>query len=200
MQGKNHIALALTVPLAGSMLAGPQVLPTTVAAWGGLILGSLAPDIDGEGSICYLGNFLPRHITPKLVVRLLNWIGKTISSGVRSLFGHRAALHAPIWGVGMAVVGLGQFGFSGHDWLIWFGVGYLLHLFGDSLTKTGVPILWPLFSTNISFTPMVTGKWIESTFGYLLWGFVAWRLAVDVVLPQSGWLLQLLERFGKNWL
>jgi membrane-bound metal-dependent hydrolase YbcI (DUF457 family) len=198
MQGKNHIALALAVPLAGSMLTGQQLLPPTAAAWGCLILGSLAPDIDGEGSICYLGNFLPRHITPRPIIKILNWIGRTISSGLRATLGHRAALHAPVWGLIMMGLGLGLFDLKVNysEWLLWFGLGYLLHLFGDSLTKTGIPVFWPLFGGHISLTPMVTGKFVECTFGILLWLFVAWRIVMDVVLPKSAWLEQILDRFG----
>lgn len=188
MQGKNHIALALAVPLAGAVIGGP--LPATVGAWGGLILGSLAPDIDGEGSICYLGNFLPRHITPSLVIRLLNWVGRTISSLIRSIFGHRAALHWPVWGLLLAGFGV----FYGLDWLLWFGLGYLLHIAGDSLTVSGVPLFGPLSGRDISFTPMVTGKFVESALGVVLWLFVGWRLVV--VLPQSAWLWQMVYQFG----
>jgi membrane-bound metal-dependent hydrolase YbcI (DUF457 family) len=198
MQGKNHIALALAVPLAGSMLTGQQLLPPGASAWGCLILGSLAPDLDGEGSICYLGNFLPRHITPKTVIKILNWIGRTISSGIRAILGHRAALHAPVWGLIMVGFGLGLFGFKVDysEWLLWFGLGFLFHLFGDSLTKSGIPVLWPLWGGHISLTSMVTGSFIECAFGVLLWLFVAWRLAVDVVLPRSAWLGHILARFG----
>jgi membrane-bound metal-dependent hydrolase YbcI (DUF457 family) len=194
MQGKNHVALALAIPLAGAMLAGVD-LPSTVAGWGGLIIGSLAPDIDGEGSVCYLGNFLPHHITPKPVIAILNGLGKTISGVVRSIFGHRKALHWPAWGVGLMVLGIN----FDLDWLIWFGLGYGLHIAGDSLTKSGVPLFGPVLSVDISFTPMVTGKWVESAFGYLLWLFVAWRLAVQI-LPRAEWLWQLIHRFGGSLL
>lgn len=188
MQGKNHVALALAVPLGAAAIGGP--LPATIPAWGGLVLGSLAPDIDGEGSICYLGNFLPQNITPKPVVRLLNWFGRTVSGLVRAIFGHRKALHWPLWAILMMASGL----FFGVDWLLWFGAGYLLHILGDSLTKSGVPLLGPLSRRDFSFTPMVTGKPVESAFGVALWLIVGWRLYE--VLPQSAWLWQLVSRFG----
>lgn len=193
MQGKNHIPLALAVPLAGSYLAGGP-LPVSIGAWGGLVLGSLAPDIDGEGSICYLGNFLPKHITPRPVIRILNWVGRTISSGIRAAFGHRAALHWPLWGAILVAVGLAQ----NMEWLLWFGVGYLLHIAGDSLTKSGVPLFGPISKRDISFSPMVTGKWVERSFGVLLWLFVGWQ--VVTILPYDQWLWQLLYRFGGQYL
>jgi membrane-bound metal-dependent hydrolase YbcI (DUF457 family) len=194
MQGKNHIALALAVPLAGAMLFNPHSLPQDAATWGGLILGSLAPDLDGEGSICYLGNFLPRHITPKPVVRILNWLGRTISSGIRAVFGHRKALHWPLWGCVLLVLGIT----SGQAWLAWFGIGYVLHIAGDSLTKSGVPLFGPVLAADINFTPMVTGKWVEKTFGYLLWCFVAWRLWVEAFPGMSAWTLEQIDGFMRQ--
>lgn len=195
MQGRNHVALALAAPLALAMVTGAtDILPGSVVGWGSLILGSLAPDLDGEGSICYLGNFLPRHITPKPLVRILNWIGRTISSFIRAVFGHRTALHWPSWGVIMIAVSLTM----RLDWLFWFGLGYILHIFGDSLTKSGVPLFGPLSSKDISFTPMVTGKFTESAFGVLLWLFVAWRI-IDL-LPYDSWLWHVYNQFSIGWI
>lgn len=194
MQGRNHVALALAVPLALTMLNDP-VLPSSVIEWGSLIVGSLAPDLDGEGSICYLGNFLPRHITPKPVIRVLNWIGRTISSGIRAVLGHRAALHAPV--IGLLIIFLSRW-LDHPTWLSWFGAGYLLHIFGDSLTKSGVPLFWPISSRDVSFTPMVTGKFVESAFGVVLWVFVGWRIIE--ILPYSDWLWQLYYRFRPEML
>jgi len=187
MLGRNHLALALAAPLAGHM-AAQYPIPSAWPAWAGLILGSLAPDIDGEGSICYLGNFLPGHITPRLVVRLLNWLGRSISSGIRSIFGHRAAFHWPV--IGAALI---YFGWQwGYDWLLWFGVGYLAHIAGDLLTRAGVPLLGPLSKRDFSLLPIKTGGFIETVLGLLLWAFVSWRLAA-LVGPLVGvehlWLL-----------
>jgi len=84
MQGKNHVALALAAPLAAAALGYPDVLPPTAAAWVGLALGSLAPDIDGEGSIARLGSWLPAPITPKPLIAFLNGLGRTISSTIRA--------------------------------------------------------------------------------------------------------------------
>jgi membrane-bound metal-dependent hydrolase YbcI (DUF457 family) len=193
MQGKNHVALALAVPLAGAVVAGGP-LPATAAAWGGLVVGSLAPDIDGGGSIAYWGNWLPRYITPKPVRALLNGIGKTVSDVIRSMFGHRQAFHWPSWGVIIIALGLSL----GLDWLLWFGAGYILHILGDSLTKSGVPLLGPLITKDISFSPMKTGSIIETLFGAALWLFVGWQIWLR--LPHNGQLYQLVYRFGGQFL
>lgn len=194
MQGKNHVALALAIPLASALIAPPGLLPATVAGWGALVIGSLAPDMDGEGSIAYCGNWLPRYVTPKFVVAVLNWLGQTTSGVIRAIFGHRNALHWPIIGLGLAAAGV----YWGLEWLLWFGLGYALHILGDSLTKSGVPLFGPVWQADISFTQMVTGKFVESAFGVLLWLFVGWQ-AVSY-LPHSGWLFQILYRFGGQFI
>lgn len=178
MQGKNHVALALAVPLASALVMPPGLLPVSFGGWAGLVIGSLAPDIDGEGSIAYWGNFLPRYVTPRIVVSLLNWLGQSVSGLIRSIFGHRNLFHWPVIGLGFAVAG----SLLGLDWLLWFGLGYTLHIFGDSLTKSGVPLFGPIYQGDISFTTMVTGKWVESLFGVGLWLFVGFALVsrVDV--------------------
>ncbi len=191
MQGKNHVALALAIPLALALTEPPLMdLPTSVGAWAGLIVGSLAPDIDGEGSIAYWGNFLPRGLTPWFLRAFLNWLGQTVSSIIRAIFGHRNLFHWPIIGLGLAFAGQAL----GLAWLFWFGLGYCLHIFGDALTKSGVPLFGPLYTGDISLTSMVTGKWVESTLGLLLWLFVGWQ--VVSLLPHSAWLWSIIYRFG----
>lgn len=194
MQGKNHVALALAIPLGAAMAAGSAVLPASAAGWAGLIIGSLAPDIDGGGHIAYWGNLLPRGITPRPLVALLNGLGKTVSDVIRAVFGHRKAFHWPI--IGLTIMGAGLL--LGLDWLAWAGVGYVLHIAGDALTKSGVPLFGPLWGGDISLTPMVTGKFVESAFGVLLWLFVGWRVVAS--LPKDGYVLDLLYRFGSAWL
>lgn len=172
MLGKTHLAVGLAVPLAAHALA-VSPLPPAWPAWAGLGLGALAPDIDGEGSICYLGNFLPGHLAPRLLVKALNWLGTTISSLIRSIFGHRAALHAPLW-PGL-IMGAGWY--YGYPLLLWFGAGCALHLAADMLTRAGIPLLWPMIKKDFSLLPLKTGSWLEKFLAALLWGFIAWRAA-----------------------
>lgn len=192
MQGKNHVALALAVPLGAAWALGLNVLPGTAPGWAGLVVGSLLPDVDGGGSIVYLGDWLPKKITPRPVRGLLNGLGKFASDIIRSIFGHRNALHWPAIGVCMFAAGLSL----NLDWLMWLGAGYALHIAGDALTKSGVPLFGPLYTGDISFTPMRTGGVVESLFGGCLWLFVGWRLLAGLPVINSAWVNQLLHRFA----
>lgn len=116
------------------------------------LLGSLFPDIDHQGS--YMGRR-----------------AKITSSIVNKHFGHRGATHSPIamflftlilYVVSShllrgypAVLPVLQIGFIG------FYVGILSHIFLDSLTKTGTPLLYPFKKFNISFTNAKTGGKFE---------------------------------------
>lgn len=195
MQGKNHVALALAIPMGAALVTGrADVLPGDAASWVALVVGSLLPDMDGEGSIAYWGNWLPKYITPWAVRAGLNWLGQTVSRVIRAIFGHRNALHWPLWGFILMFWASKWGSLAGVDFVFWLGAGYVLHVLGDSLTKSGVPLLGPVFQKDISFTPMVTGKFTESALGALLWLFVGWQ-AVSM-LPHSSYVWGLLYRFG----
>lgn len=195
MQGKNHVALAL----AGALVISPPPLdpldPLSSLAWVGLVIGSLAPDLDGGGHIAYAGsNFLPR-IVPKLIRDLVDAVGVGISAVVRKLLGHRGALHWPIWGVILWLLGYN----AGLLWLQWFGFGYVAHIAGDMLTKSGVPIFGPIWTQDISLSPMRTGGVIENLLGVGLWLFVSWQLwPVVQSLTDPGYILPLIRRFSSS--
>ena len=189
MQGKTHVALAL----AGALVIGPP--PLQAAAWAGLLIGSLAPDLDGGGHIAYAGsNFLPR-IVPKLVRDLVDAVGVGISAMVRKLLGHRGALHWPIWGLMLWMLGYN----IDVAWLQWFGFGFMAHILGDALTVSGVPLFGPIWRKDISFFPMRTGSVLESLVGVGIWAFVGWRLWPLVnLLADPGYILALMRRFSSS--
>lgn len=185
MQGRNHVALAIAGALA---VGGPGFDPP---AWGALVVGSLAPDLDGGGHIAYAGStFLPR-VVPRPIRKLVDAVGVGISAFVRKLLGHRGALHWPVWGVLMWLVGYS----SGLTWLQWLGFGYVAHIAGDMLTKSGVPIFGPLLpKKDISIFPMRTGSALETMVGVGLWAFVGWRAWPYVSDTQYLWAL--IHRFS----
>lgn len=51
-----------------------------------------------------------------------------------------------------------------------FALGYFSHLFADTLTVAGTPLLWPLSKRNISLLPVKTGTVWEYILTFLLCG------------------------------
>lgn len=169
MKGSSHLMLGLAVPVAASVLLDVTPMPPDAAAWAGLVVGSLLPDVDGDGEIVRFGNWLPR-VTPDWIEKTLNRIGLTISKIIKSVLGHRGPCHWPIWGLAMTGAGW----YYGITWLVWLGVGFGLHLLGDIITVQGIPAFGPLSSKKVSLFPMRVGGLIESGLGLALCGVVMW--------------------------
>lgn len=169
------MALALVVPLGLALFPATTDLiglPPDWPSWAGLLAGSLLPDIDGGGTIARPSKFLP-DIIPRWADRVLDRIGLTISRVIRALFGHRGALHWPLWG-GLLIFVAWKLGLV---WMTWLGIGYLLHLAGDVITVQGVPLLGPLLKKKFKLLPLRVGGAMESILGSLLWTGVAIGLA-----------------------
>lgn len=169
MTGTTHVAIAAAATIGLAMTTKGDISPPAVG-WIAVIIGSLAPDIDsGGGTICRPGSLFGR-LLPRFIVAILDAIGLAVGSIVRKVFGHREAIHWPIWGVIMIMLGLNL----GWAWLAWFGWGYLMHIMGDFCTKSGVPMLGPVWSKDIKWSPIITGTWPEFVLAACLWGFILW--------------------------
>jgi membrane-bound metal-dependent hydrolase YbcI (DUF457 family) len=180
MQGKNHVGLAVAAPLALALAGITITPPSSITAWCMLIIGALAPDIDGGGAIARPSIFLPRVI-PDWITRLLDRLGLRLARVIQAALGHRGGLHWPLWAGLMVWAGL-------HyelTWLVWFGAGYSLHLAGDIITVAGIPLLGPLTGRKFSLFPMRVGGRLEAIISFVLWSFIL------AYLLWAGW-----EQFG----
>ena len=165
MLAKNHVPVAiaswaLLAPLLGAdMLVMAACVP--LAALGGVL-----PDIDHPQA----------------------WIGRRVpgvSHLIRMVFGHRGGTHSLLavalcsWGLwslaarqGLPASPFGPYLGSAITALL---IGYLSHLAADGLTKSGIPLLWPLqkrFRSPLAFT---TGTWVEYLVAWSFVGLVGWR-------------------------
>jgi len=120
---KTHLATALAVTLPVMIITNTLEISAIAA----VSLGCLAPDIDEPRS----------------------WIGRRtrgLSDFIGRMFGHRGMTHSII-GLAVATLFVGipvlHFEFP-HMPLIYFALGYFLHLLSDSFSKSGIPWLWPL--------------------------------------------------------
>jgi inner membrane protein len=154
MMAPTHITIGA---LSGVLVARASEQPMTIMFFVVLLIGSLAPDIDGQGSITKPGSILARFL-PGPLIGLLNGIGMTIAGVLNFIFGHRGFIHAPLLPTIMIGAGL----LLEHTWLMWFGVGYASHLMADFCTKGGIPVLSPLQTKKYSLFPVTTGSWVEA--------------------------------------
>jgi len=180
MQGVNHVGLAVALPLTAAAIYHSPA-PADTLAWAALIVGSLAPDLDGGGLIARPSKWLP-DLVPGWVDRALDRFGLAISRFIQTLLGHRGGLHWPLWGLAMAYAGQ-QLTWP---WLFWLGIGVLLHLLGDMLTVQGIPLLGPISQRKVSIFPMRTGGRLEAAVGAAVWAVVllfigswVWGLAAE---------------------
>jgi inner membrane protein len=182
MTGTTHVAIAAAATIAYSLATGDS---PDVAGWIAVIIGSLAPDIDsGGGTIARPGSLVGR-LLPRWLSWLLDKIGLAISGLIRSLLGHRAATHWPVWAVVFMLLGHNL----GMAWLWWFGFGYLFHIVGDFCTKSGVPLFGPLWTKDFSCSPLRTGTWPEYVLvGPACWGFIFWQGWAFLPQEARAWL------------
>lgn len=160
MLGKTHIAFALGLSALGtvgfSALTNIPLSPKELSVfYGAVTLGALLPDIDEPNST----------------------IGRKtlgISNAIKALFGHRGLTHSIVFvlSIGILLLLLSAFGVEklsgiplvssfvkGLDEAVLeifiFGIviGCVLHLMGDMLTPSGVPLLLPFSARNFHLTP-----------------------------------------------
>lgn len=173
MTGRTHdiIAFASLVTVAAYYPPGELNVATATACVVGNVVGALAPDIDQATN--KLWDLLPGG----------DYIGKVFH---RLFLGHRTLTHS-LLGVYLMHLLL-QFilpRILNPSYIIWHTVyvsmmiGFVSHLAGDSFTKDGLPLLFPL-KLKVGFPPIeafriTTGKWIENlivfpgTIAYIFW-------------------------------
>lgn len=143
MKGSSHVGLAMFIgmvahrfhelPLFSSLTIDPFF-------YGGLYIGSLLPDIDQSQSS---------------ISTFFFGIGRLF----QKIFGHRGFIHSLL-----ACLLLWSLIYPLHlSFSMGFLLGYLSHLFGDSITNRGVPLLYPLskrrYRTPLTFK---TGSRVEN--------------------------------------
>ncbi len=160
MTAPSHIVTGLASVVIVGHVSG--VTPNAVSLLA-FIIGSLAPDIDGEGSITRPGIILWRFVGPA-IANILDSVFELISAVIKLVFCHRGFIHSPI--VACGIIGLG---FTiNQTWLMWFGGGYGAHLLGDAMTAGGIPMWSPISSRRVSLSGMRTGSRTEHMFAAVL--------------------------------
>lgn len=139
-------------------------------SWLALLLGSIAPDLDEDGSSISKPGTLLRAALPKTFCDILDSLGMAVSKVIKLVFGHRGLLHWPILAV--VIMGLGLR--YGVPWLYWFGIGYVTHVAADACTVSGVPLFAPIRRDCVSWSSMKTGGAAERIIVILFGLFMVW--------------------------
>lgn len=160
MTAPTHILIGLS----GVVLCGhvAELTPSPLGLFA-VIVGSLAPDIDGEGSIKRPG-FLIKPFIGWRLANALDAIFEVFARLIARALGHRGFLHAPLLGLAFLVVG----SLAGMDWLYWFGLGYALHIYGDYMTYFGVPVFSPFSKRTYSGCNLRVGSTKEKMLAGLM--------------------------------
>ena len=176
MTAPTHILTGLASLVVVGRLGGPTPDAASLLAF---IVGTLAPDIDGRGTITRPGTIL-RQLLGREVAHVLDATFQFISATIRTMFGHRGFIHSPL--IALCLIGSGDY--LGWTWLMWFGGGYAAHLLGDALTAGGIPVWSPLSSRRVSLSGMKTGSRTEYVLAGVLLVFVflcGWALLPEQV-------------------
>ena len=187
MTAPTHILTGLASVVIAGRVGGLTPDAVSLLAF---IVGTLAPDIDGNGSITRPGTIL-RGLLGREIGGVLDAIFELISAIVRTTFGHRGFIHSPL--VTLCIIGSGHY--WDMAWLMWFGGGYAAHLLGDALTAGGIPVWSPLSSRRFSLSGMKIGSRTEYVLAGVLLVFVCiggWTLLPEQVKHTHRQLFEII--------
>ena len=160
MTARTHDAVAFATLLTVAAYFPPQNLSVTTlgAAIVGNIVGSLLPDMDQAGN--RLWDLLPAGDHLARVLRKAFISHRTLSHSFVGLFLFYHILGFVLYRL------LNPNYVDVNIVFIAMMVGYISHLVADSLTKEGLPLLWPL-KWKFGFPPVsafriTTGSWVEN--------------------------------------
>lgn len=147
MMAFSHVLTGLS---GYSLVAHFAELPLDAVTMGAAIGGSLLPDIDHPKS------WLGRRLLP-------------ISVPLTMLVGHRGVTHSLLAVLGMAMV-LIFYGGVGGGVVAALCTGYVIHLAGDFVTNSGIPLFWPI-KRRFRLPIATTGGFVEP---FIVLAVVVW--------------------------
>lgn len=160
MTGPTHAITGLATVVAIGRLTpvAPDVLALLT-----VLCGVLAPDIDGNGVITRPGTIL-RRLVGRTIGDLIDFVVGIFVGALHLVFEHRGFIHSPMLALAMLVTGIG----FAIDWLVWFSVGYTIHLIADAFTATGIPFFSPFSTVRVSYARVRVGGGTELIFAIVL--------------------------------
>lgn len=162
MRGDSHLLLSILMSLPTAMVLfnlNQQTVNVLTYFLGGIMLGSLLPDVDASDAKIMHGRSKPIGFFGKyLFYRPITWVLRTHSNTFNDR--HRGYLHSLLgcflatlyFAIPVAIIFfvltfyfLVELRFTLLFWYAWIGLpfGFLMHLTEDSFTKSGVRWLFP---------------------------------------------------------
>lgn len=140
MTSRTHdlFAASFLLVAVSSINLEPVSIPTAMAAFSTSFLGGLAPDIDEPGSEFWQrlpagsGSIVGKIVAPVFVSH------RFLSHSILGVFLFGKLLEwILLWSTSFLNVDIA---------VVWWAgmIGFVSHLFADSLTKEGIPLFWPL--------------------------------------------------------
>ena len=126
----THVATSLA---AGTYLTTVTNVPFSVACLGGIVIGSLLPDIDEPNSFVGRRTF-------------------GLSKLIKKTFGHRGLTHSLLFWLLFSLL---YYKFQ-NDFTLGLSLGYVFHIIGDFFSRQGVPLFFPF--TKKKFRAPLTYK------------------------------------------
>jgi inner membrane protein len=183
MMASTHILTGIATFVVGRTVCPTYIPEITPLTMGCMVFGSLFPDIDHPQS--YLGS----RIWP------ISWL-------IKKGFKHRGATHSLLFTAffGAAFFVLVQMieGLSLAP-LVCFVLGYLSHLFADSLTNSGVPLCWPIEKRfKVPLLRVETGGTGEFLIGIFVAGFILFQGYQSNLLGSADFLPKIWSLFSNG--
>jgi inner membrane protein len=153
MMGATHAIVGM---VAGMMIATyAHAAPAQVLFLGGVsALAALLPDIDHPNASLRQRMGVAGHVA-------FFWLP------------HRGITHTLI---ALAMVSAVTLYFLPPQVAFAFISGYASHLLADSLTRSGVPLVWPLLNYRYGFRMMSTGGLFEQIINLICIGIIGWMV------------------------
>lgn len=140
MKGKSHIILAANVGATALIFLSPNDLNHSIELMSFSILGGLFPDID-----------LPQSTLGKIT--------RPISTLLNRLFKHRGFIHSPLFA---AIICFLLYKYLNYYYFLGFLLGIMSHLISDTMTKGGIPWLYPFKKKKYNLTNIESGNKFET--------------------------------------
>lgn len=168
---RTHVIISVTAAVAISTIDNA---PFSAATLAGVAIGSLLPDIDEPNS--YIGKRT-----------------RGVSDATKFVFGHRGFTHSILamflafipWFIVSNFLDENAITVTLSTFLFGIALGYIFHILGDMLSKTGVPLFLPFSKKRIKIPLYTTGGTMEVVIHFLSVAILVYFIFKGIGIPET---------------